>query len=428
MWVNRRLGRFAAAAAYVLGLTPTWSRPSARASPLAGVALIALGSTWPAAIGAALMLVIGYLLDSADGRSRLRGGGSLHGGVARPHGRLGQDHRAVHLAVLIHLYRYADVSSGWLLVPLGFTVVAVSSFFAQLLNEQLRRNKLIATRPAEVAAVESASLLSSIVKLPQDYGVLCWTFVLLAASTAFLSVYTFLFAFNLGYLTLASRRWFFQIVALDAEDRGVTRSRRHLLLAGMLAATVLLVACSSDDDGSPSTTSTTAADGSTSTTSTTEASTTGGTDAGTTDGTGDGGSTGSVDVDALPPVAVGESVDFGDGLVATVTKVQQVDLESSAPGETAGPGVIVTLELQNDTDDTVDLAGVAINAAYGDTPAIPHRTAPIEALSGTLAPGARSSGTYAFRVPADQMDAIVIDVHHAGEVSYVVVDVGEAAQ
>jgi phosphatidylglycerophosphate synthase len=218
VWVNRRLGRFAAAAAYVLGLTPNGVTAISAAFSVGGVALIALGSTWPAAIGAALLLVIGYLLDSADGQlARLRGGGSLAGEWL--------DHMVdsvkitvVHLAVLIHLYRFVDVSSGWMLVPIGFTVIGVSLFFAQLLNEQLRRNKLIATRPEAVGVVEHASPLSSVLKLPHDYGVLCWTFLLLAAPTAFLAVYTFLFAFNLGYWVLASRRWFGQIRALDAGD------------------------------------------------------------------------------------------------------------------------------------------------------------------------------------------------------------------
>jgi phosphatidylglycerophosphate synthase len=218
VWVNRRLGRFAAAAAYVLGLTPNGVTAISAVFTSAGVALIALGSTWPAAIGASLLLVIGYLLDSADGQlARLRGGGSLAGEWL--------DHMVdsvkitvVHLAVLIHLYRFVDVSNAWLLVPIGFTVIAVSLFFAQLLNEQLRRNKLIATRPEQVKVIEHASPLSSVLKLPHDYGVLCWTFLLLAAPTAFLAAYTFLFAFNLGYWVLALRKWFGQIRALDAED------------------------------------------------------------------------------------------------------------------------------------------------------------------------------------------------------------------
>ena len=220
VWVNRRLGRYAAAAAYVLGMTPNTVTIVSAMFSAAAIGLLALVSTsWPVAIGAALLLVTGYFLDSADGQlARLRGGGSLAGEWL--------DHMVdsvkitvVHLVVAVHLYRFQDFDAGWLLVPLGYTVVAVSLFFAQLLNEQLKRNKLIATRPEAVGVIEHASPLRSLLKLPGDYGVLCWTFLLLGAPSLFLGAYTFLFAFNVAYWTLALRTWFQQIDALDADGR-----------------------------------------------------------------------------------------------------------------------------------------------------------------------------------------------------------------
>jgi hypothetical protein len=90
--------------------------------------------------------------------------------------------------------------------------------------------------------------------------------------------------------------------------------------------------------------------------------------------------------------------------------------------------VVVNIELQNDTDEPIDLSGVSINATYADgTPAVPHQTGPLEVFSGTLAPGERSTAAYLFRVPADQRDTLVIDVHHANEVNYVLVSVAQPA-
>ena len=86
---------------------------------------------------------------------------------------------------------------------MGFLVVAVTLFFAQLLNEQLRRN-VRSTDTDVPAPIEKASPLSAVLKLPHDYGVLCWIFVLLGDATAFLAAYTFLFVFNAGYL---ASRW-----------------------------------------------------------------------------------------------------------------------------------------------------------------------------------------------------------------------------
>ena len=33
---------------------------------------------------------------------------------------------AVHLAVLVHLFRFTDLGTRWLLVPIGFTIVVAS--------------------------------------------------------------------------------------------------------------------------------------------------------------------------------------------------------------------------------------------------------------------------------------------------------------
>lgn len=135
--------------------------------------------------------------------------------------------------------------------------------------------------------------------------------------------------------------------------------------------------------------------------------------------------TSRVGFNVLPPVRVAEPADFGGGLFAVVTRVQAVELEARGPGETAGAGVVVTLELRNESDETVDLGGIAINASYGDgVPAIRNSSAPGATLSGSLAPGDHRSGVYAFRVPDDEQTSLLIDVHHGGYPNIVLVDVG----
>jgi phosphatidylglycerophosphate synthase len=215
VFVSRKLGRRAAAAAYLAHLTPNMVTVISACFSAAGIAVIAFVRGWPAAIAAPL-LAAGFALDAADGQlARLRGGGSLSGEWL--------DHvidsvkiTTVHLAVLVHLYRFTDLDEAWLLVPLGFTVVYVALFFCQLLNEQLRRNRGVAPQAA-ASAPGRASVVSLFLKLPHDYGVLCWSFLLLGAPTAFVGVYTFLLAFNGTYLALALVKWFREMRALDAE-------------------------------------------------------------------------------------------------------------------------------------------------------------------------------------------------------------------
>ena len=222
IWVNRRLGRMGAAAAYVAGLTPNQVTVISAAASASGVTVIAVSSpSWSAGVVAALLLAIGYALDASDGQlARLRGGGSLSGEWL--------DHvidsvkiTALHLAVVIHLYRAEEVGEEWLLVPLGYAVVAVCLFFVQLLNEQLQKNRR-ASEPAPVVvpAAERVSRIRAAVKLPLDYGTLCWSVVLIGAPAAFVTVYGLLFACNLGYLVVALPRWFRRMRSLDA---GVAR-------------------------------------------------------------------------------------------------------------------------------------------------------------------------------------------------------------
>src|ERR1700730_2994047 len=214
VYVNRKLGRLAAAAAHLARLTPNTVTVVSAAFSFGGVAVIALVGGWGAA-AAAPLLVIGYALDAADGQlARLRGGGSLAGEWL--------DHMvdsvkitSVHLAVLVHVYRFTDLGTNWLLVPLGFTIVSVALFFAQLLNEQLRRNRDLGARTASAGP---GSPLLLFLKLPHDYGTLCWMLVLLGSPHAMIRVYAFLFAFNAAYLALALVKWFREVRALDLAD------------------------------------------------------------------------------------------------------------------------------------------------------------------------------------------------------------------
>ena len=217
-FVNRRLGRYLAAAAYQAGLTPN---AVTALSGLCSFAAIVLLATMPPSVSLAIAvttgLVLGYALDSADGQlARLRGGGSRTGEWL--------DHMvdsvkvsSLHLAVLIFLFRSGAMpSQAWLLVPIGFTVVAAVSFFAMILNDQLRRaSGLRSDQDAAADPNQSASTLRSLLVIPTDYGVLCLIFVLLGWPIAFLGAYTVLFVGSAGYLLLASVKWFRDMRALD---------------------------------------------------------------------------------------------------------------------------------------------------------------------------------------------------------------------
>ncbi|MFC9976901.1 CDP-alcohol phosphatidyltransferase family protein [Spirillospora sp. NPDC127200] len=216
-FVNRKLGRLLAAGSYVAGLTPNQVTGISAAFTFTGVALIAL--VQPAAwlgVAVCLALVVGYAFDAADGQlARLRGGGSKAGEFL--------DHMvdslkisALHGAVLVSWYRFFDLDrAAWLLVPLGFTVVAAVMFFGMILKDLLARAHRAATGgPAPAAGAPST--LRSLLVIPTDYGLLCVAFLLLGFPAVFLPVYTLIFAGNLLFLLAAAVKWFREVAALDA--------------------------------------------------------------------------------------------------------------------------------------------------------------------------------------------------------------------
>jgi phosphatidylglycerophosphate synthase len=183
----------------------------------AGIAVLALMR--PAALTGVLvagLLLLGYALDSADGQlARLRQASST-AGEWLDHMIDSAKISAIHCAVLVSLYRFFDLgSSAYLLVPLGFCIVGAVHFFAETLNDQLRRIHAVTPR-SQQSGGPRPSVLRSLVVAPTDFGVLCLAFVLLGWRDGFLVVYALLFAAEGGYLLLAAVKWFREMVALDA--------------------------------------------------------------------------------------------------------------------------------------------------------------------------------------------------------------------
>jgi phosphatidylglycerophosphate synthase len=191
-FVNRRAGGLLAVAAYQAGLSPahvTAISAVCAAAGIAGLVLFAPSLWLGMAVAAALCL--GYAFDSADGQlARLRGGGTLAGEWL--------DHvvdcaksLSLHAAVLVAMYRYFDLPhAALLLVPIGFSIVGNTFYFAMMLRDQLL------PRSTGRAGPRTGSVARSIVLLPVDYGTLCLSFCLWGATDLFLLVYGLLFAIN----------------------------------------------------------------------------------------------------------------------------------------------------------------------------------------------------------------------------------------
>ncbi|TAP44408.1 CDP-alcohol phosphatidyltransferase family protein [Arthrobacter sp. S39] len=205
-FVNRRLGRYLAAAAFGLGLTPNAVTAVSAVFTFTGIGLlVAFPPSWGLGIAVSLLLVVGYALDSADGQlARLTGTGSP-AGEWLDHMVDSVKTSVLPLALLVALYRFEAVDQGWLLVPLGSAVVATVLFFSMILTEQLRRQRGVVSMADDSAG---PSWLRSLLVVPMDYGVLCLSFLFYGAIPLFMAVYTAIFAATAAFLALASVKWF----------------------------------------------------------------------------------------------------------------------------------------------------------------------------------------------------------------------------
>lgn len=220
VYVNRKIGRVLAAFAYRRGWSPNQVTAVSAVFTFTGVALVALVSpSVLLGVGIWLLLALGYAWDSADGQvARLGSGGSMSGEWL-DHVVDGIKASSVHLAVLVGTYRFVKVSPTWLLVPIGFAVVASVTFFAMILNDLLKGARGV----PQAAERGGSTRLRSLLVLPMDYGVLCAAFVAWGAPTVFRAVYTGLAAFCTVFLVLAAVKWFREMRSIDAaRDQGTS--------------------------------------------------------------------------------------------------------------------------------------------------------------------------------------------------------------
>jgi phosphatidylglycerophosphate synthase len=206
-FVNRRLGRYLTAWAYRAGLTPNAVTAISAAWTFAAlVLLVVFPPSWPLGIAVAVMLLVGYAFDSADGQLSRLTGRSSPAGEWLDHMVDATKVVTMPLALGLGLYLHGSVPVGWLVVPLISAVASSVLFFGMILTEQLRRQHGRASLAAD--APGRPSWLRAVLVLPMDYGVLCLSFVLLGWLPGFLVLYTLIVLATTLFLFAASVSWF----------------------------------------------------------------------------------------------------------------------------------------------------------------------------------------------------------------------------
>lgn len=204
-WVNRPLGRVFASAAYAIGWGPNTVTAVSAVVTLAGlITLAVLPVTIPTGVLAAVLLVLGFALDSSDGQVARLTGRSSAAGEWLDHVVDAGKMVAVHAAVLIGWARADVVPNAALLIPIAYQLVAVVLFSGMTIFELLQR--AAGTRAA--ASDRPPSTVRAIALLPADYGILALSFVLWGIPAVFAPVYVALLAFTALITVALLVKWF----------------------------------------------------------------------------------------------------------------------------------------------------------------------------------------------------------------------------
>lgn len=206
-YVNRPLGRPLAAAAIRIGITPNGVTAASALVTAAGFGLIVgLSPTSLTGLAASVLLVLGFALDSADGQVARHTGRGSPAGEWLDHVVDAAKHTAVHAGVLVGWFRFDLVpSSTWLLVPLLFQLLAVTTFAAGTLEPLLRDRRIVSTRRPSTAR--------AVALLPADFGVLALSFAVWGSPATFRGVYTVLLVVNVPIASALLVRWFRALAA-----------------------------------------------------------------------------------------------------------------------------------------------------------------------------------------------------------------------
>ncbi|MGO4301326.1 CDP-alcohol phosphatidyltransferase family protein [Leifsonia sp. RAF41] len=208
-FVNRPLGRLLAAAAYRARMTPNQvTAVSALVTALGLAVLIVFGPGIASGIVTAVLLVLGFALDSADGQVARLTRTSSPAGEWLDHVVDSGKIVAVHATVLVVVLLHGLAGPGWAWIPLAFQVVAIVTFAGGLLIELLKRASRAAGAPSASPSTAPPSTLRAIALLPADYGILAIAFVLWVWPPLFIVVYTLLFAANVIIALLLLVKWF----------------------------------------------------------------------------------------------------------------------------------------------------------------------------------------------------------------------------
>jgi hypothetical protein len=125
----------------------------------------------------------------------------------------------MHSAVLVSFYRFSAERSLVLVVPLAFMIASFVFFFGMILTDQMRRSAAADAGFRYSKPSGPGGGFQTLVAIPTDYGLVCLSFVLLAAHEVFFAVYALLALAQVVITAGVLVRWWRELRRLDATAR-----------------------------------------------------------------------------------------------------------------------------------------------------------------------------------------------------------------
>jgi hypothetical protein len=121
--------------------------------------------------------------------------------------------------------------------------------------------------------------------------------------------------------------------------------------------------------------------------------------------------TGAVNPAKPQRVPFDQTAEPAEGVALSVTNIEQVKAKATAPGETSGPALRITMRVKNDKKVALPIGAAVTNLYYGA-----DRTPSNIVLQGskafpaTVRPGAEATGVVIYRIPPNNRDKVSLEV------------------
>lgn len=87
-----------------------------------------------------------------------------------------------------------------------------------------------------------------------------------------------------------------------------------------------------------------------------------------------------------------------------------ITTQAQIPGEIAGPGLAIKVELRNDSDAPIDISSLVVTLYDSTGAPAGEISSGSDLVRGTMAPGERLAGTYQFTIPVENRSPVTIEV------------------